>query len=1326
MTEQRLTPSEAPDAGAVQSLSAPPVTVHEPQLPGALSAPPERTLIDILRDTAARYPDASALDDGHRSLSYAQLMDEVRATARKLHLAGLGAGDKIGVRIPSGTNELYVSILAVLLVGAAYVPVDADDPDERAKLVFGEARVAAILRAGGTIVTDSNHPRPFPDPRQPGPDDDAWVIFTSGSTGTPKGVAVQHRSAAAFVDAEARIFLQGDPVGPQDRVLAGLSVAFDASCEEMWLAWRHGACLVPAPRALVRTGMDLGPWLISHGITVVSTVPTLAALWPVESLESVRLLIFGGEACPPDLAERLAVEGREVWNTYGPTEATVVACAARLGAPGPVRIGLPLDGWDLAVVDADSVPVAEGAVGELIIGGVGLARYLDPVKDAEKYAPMPSLGWQRAYRSGDLVKYEAEGLIFQGRADEQVKLGGRRIELGEIDAALQSLPDVAGAAAAVQTTAAGNQILVGYLAAVSGRDIDLAAARELLGESLPAPLIPLLTLVDSLPTKTSGKVDRHALPWPLSGTGAAEADGAPLNLPDDAQWIVEQWSAVLGSPVTSLDADFFAYGGGSLAAAQLVSALRVRYPTITVADIYATPRVGALVDEARQSLPEGGMVAAQERTVRPTARTSQAFQTLLGVPLHILVGMRWLTYLMAANNLLAAFAGFSAAPTVSWWWVGASWLVFVSPAGRMLLSVAAARLLLRNVVPGTYPRSGRVHLRLWLAEQIQDLAGAISLASAPWVPYYAKALGAKIGENVQLHSLPPVTGLLSLGAGSNIEPEVDLSGWWIDGDRVHIGAIRIGPGASVGARSTLMPGATVGAGAQVEPGSAVIGKVKAGQLVAGSPAERRGKARHSWPDSPPEHRLMGRLWFAGFAAASAMLALIPYVSAAVAALVIFAFIQGSSSLPAALPGIALSIPLAALAWFLTNLLLILATTRLLSVGLAEGYYRVRSRIGWQVWATERVLDLARDLLFPVYASLFTPVWLRLLGAKVGRNVEASTVLLIPRMTTVGEGAFLADDTMVASYELDGGWMHIAPAKIGKRSFLGNSGMTAAGRNVPKNSLVAVLSATPAKAKSGTSWLGSPPVRLRRTAIASDDTRTYQPPRRLKIARALWELCRFVPVMLTVAIAVGVMLAFDAMATLFNYGIAAVLSGVVVLFAGAAAAGSAVVAKWLLVGRIRPGEHPLWSSFIWRNEVVDTFIEMVSAPWFARAATGTPALVWWLRALGAKIGAGTWCESYWLPEADLVTLGRNSTVNRGCVVQTHLFHDRVMSIDTVTLDDGATMGPHGVILPQARIGSGGTVGPASLVMRGETVPAGTYWMGNPVSPWDGPAPPAGSP
>ena len=141
-------------------------------------------------------------------------------------------------------------------------------------------------------------------------------------------MAVTHRSAAAFVDAEARLFLRDAPLGPGDRVLAGLSVAFDASCEEMWLAWRHGACLVPAPRAVVKTGPELVTWLAQRRVSVVSTVPTLAALWPSGTPRGVRLLILGGEACSPQLA-RLAREGTEVWNTYGPTEATVVSSAAR-------------------------------------------------------------------------------------------------------------------------------------------------------------------------------------------------------------------------------------------------------------------------------------------------------------------------------------------------------------------------------------------------------------------------------------------------------------------------------------------------------------------------------------------------------------------------------------------------------------------------------------------------------------------------------------------------------------------------------------------------------------------------------------------------------------------------------------------------------------------------------------------------------------------------------------------------------------------------------------------------------------------------------------
>ncbi|MFG6493332.1 Pls/PosA family non-ribosomal peptide synthetase [Microbacterium sp. P03] len=1289
----------------------------------ALATPP-RTLIDILRETARRHPQASAIEDSDGALSYAELVTQVWRTAARLHEAGVQRGDRVGVRMPSGGRELYLSILGIMAAGAAYVPVDADDPQERADLVFGEAHVAGVIVGGGSYVPSAAEPAsarhgelfegdaPHPSSSSvlivppPTVDDDAWIIFTSGSTGVPKGVAVSHRSAAAFVDAEAQLFLQGAPLGPGDRVLAGLSVAFDASCEEMWLAWRHGACLVPAPRSLVRSGEDLGPWLVGHGITVVSTVPTLAALWPHDAIENVRLLIFGGEACPPELVTRLVGEGRELWNTYGPTEATVVACAALLDGTGPVRIGLPLDGWALAVVDAEGRRVAEGGVGELIIGGVGLARYLDPAKDAEKYAPFPALGWERAYRSGDLVRFEPEGLLFQGRADDQVKVGGRRIELGEVESALQALSAVSAAAVVVQRSEGGVQLLVGYVVPTEG--FDRQTARAELAETLPAPLIPLLAVMDDLPVRTSGKVDKAALPWPLTDTDAADS---PLS--GTTAWLAEQWQAVLGIRPSDEDADFFQLGGGSLAAAQLVSRIRTRAPEFTMADVYDLPRLRRMADAVEAEASDDDAIPATFSTPHPTPRVMQWVQTLAGVPLFILTGIRWTLWLLTAGWFLQLVPGFEFLPSVPGWLLLLGLILFVTPFGRMTISAGASRLLLGGLRPGDYPRGGGVHLRLWLAEQVARQIDPVGLAGAPWVSYYARALGAKIGPDVDLHALPPVTGMLDIAAGAAIEPEVDLSGYWIDGDTVRIGEIRIGAGATVGARSTLAPGTKIGRGAEIAPGSAVFGRVRAGQRWAGSPAVRvGGTTRPLAPARPPAPTR----WLWAYAASSAMLGLLPFLAFAVGGLVIAQGIRGVDTLSDAIgPALLWLIP-ATLATGLTFAVAVVVLVRVLSFRLTEGVHPVRSRVAWQAWTTERLLDSSRTLLFPIYSSLFTPVWLRLLGARVGPDVEASTVLLIPSMTTIDEGAFLADDTMVATYELKGGWMRLAEARIGKRAFLGNSGMAGPGHRVPRDGLVAVLSVAPEKSKPGSSWLGSPAMRLRRVVNDSDLERTYHPRPSLRVARTLWELCRILPVFVSCAIGLGVLFTIGWMIQTWGVGVAIVLSGVVMLIAGAGAAAITTAAKWAFVGPIRRGEHPLWSSFIWRTEVSDTFTEMVAAPWFANAAAGTPALAMWLRSLGAKIGRGVWSDSYWLPEPDLVTLGDGATVNRGCVVQTHLFHDRVMSIDTVTLEAGATLGPHSVVLPAATIGANATVGPASLVMRGESVPVGSRWSGNPIGPW----------
>jgi non-ribosomal peptide synthetase-like protein len=1277
------------------------------------AAPKPRTLLDILAETTRRHPRMPALDDGATCLDYEALGAEVEGLAGELLRSGVRPGDRVGVRVPSGTAGLYVAILAVLTAGAAYVPVDADDPAERAELVFSEAGVLAVIGEDRSITVRGAAPGgAFPEGagqrRSPGPDDDAWIIFTSGSTGKPKGVAVTHRSAAAFADAEARLFLREEPIGPGDRVLAGLSVAFDASCEEMWLAWRHGACLVAAPRALVRTGMDLGPWLVDRGITIVSTVPTLAALWPVETLDDVRLLIFGGEACPPELAERLAVPGREVWNTYGPTEATVVACAAPLTGQGRVRIGLPLDGWDLAVVNEAGEPVAMGETGQLVIGGVGLARYLDSGKDLEKYAPLPSLGWERAYRSGDLVRAEEQGLIFVGRADEQIKLGGRRVELGEIDAAIQSLPGVIGAAAAVRTTGSGHRLLVGYV--VPGEDFDQASARETLAEALPAALVPRIALVDALPTRTSGKIDRDALPWPLAGAGAPGGT-ATAELSGTEAWVARQWSDILGAHPCGRDADFFVQGGTSLAVARLVSALRARYPGASVSDVYEHPTLGGLA--ARLSAMDTPEVAAVSRTVTPVPRRAALAQAALMVPLLTTGGLRWIIGLATLNNLVS----FPWAPVISWWWVLAGWLLFISPWGRIGIAAGVARVLLRDLRPGVYPRAGGTHLRLWFAEQFAAQLGVAQLSGAPWIARYARTLGAQVGEDVDLHALPPVTGMLRLGKNAAVEPEVDLHGYWLDGDLLHVGEIRIGASATVGARATLLPGARIGKNAQVAPGAVVAGSVPSGERWAGAPAARQGKARRFHPSARPPR---SQRWEVIYGLSAMFLSLIPVVAVLCGLTVLEAFVRDAATLGEALPAALYGVAPATITSLAAFALIVLVCVRLLGVCLHPGQHPVHSRPAWQAWATGRLMATARVWLFPLYASILTPAWLRALGMKVGRDVELSTVLALPTMTTVGDGAFLADDTMVAPYELVNGSLRVDQVRIGKRAFLGNSGMTAPGRKVPKDGLVGVLSAAPKKAKAGSSYLGMPPVELRRTAEGGDRGRTYDPPGRLKAARATVEAFRIVPAMFTVVVAVLVAATLEYLAASYGFAVAALLVGIVLAGAGALAAALTTAAKWALLGRITAGNRPLWSSFVWRNELADNFVEVLAAPWFAEAWLGTAPLNAWLRSLGASIGRGVWCESYWLPEADLVHLGEGSSVNRGCVLQTHLFHDRVMSIDRVTLRAGATLGPHGVVLPAATVGENTTIGPASLVMRGESVPPRTRWFGNPIAAWSSPS------
>jgi non-ribosomal peptide synthetase-like protein len=358
--------------------------------------------------------------------------------------------------------------------------------------------------------------------------------------------------------------------------------------------------------------------------------------------------------------------------------------------------------------------------------------------------------------------------------------------------------------------------------------------------------------------------------------------------------------------------------------------------------------------------------------------------------------------------------------------------------------------------------------------------------------------------------------------------------------------------------------------------------------------------------------------------------------------------------------------------------------------------------------------MTRVTLFPMYASLLTPLWLRLLGAQVGRSVEMSTVLVLPKLLKVGDSAFLADDVLAAPYEMRGGWIRLGQSTVGSRAFVGNSGIVGPGREAAADSLIGVLSNTPEEVLPGSSWLGRPAMELRRQAENHDPGRTFAPRRALKVGRGLVETCRLLPIVLNGLLQMAV---FEGLAYVWSnagLGVAALVSGLVLVVAGVIAGAVTTAAKWILMGKFATAHHPLWSSFVWRNELYDTFVESLAVPWLIQPSIGTPVLNGWLRSTGARIGRGAWIETHWLPEPDLIEVAADASVNRGCVLQTHLFHDRVMRLDRVTLGAGSTLGPRSIMLPGSELHESVTVGAASLVMASETVPANTHWQGTPIS------------
>ncbi|MEU8898042.1 amino acid adenylation domain-containing protein [Nocardia sp. NPDC048505] len=511
-----------------------------------LSDPPRRTAAPKgvavnFAEQVRRTPEAAALISGDTVLTYRELGARVDELARRLAAAGAGPEQVVAVALPRSA-ELVVGLLAVLRLGAAYLPLDVEYPAQRLEYMLDDARPRCVLTstavadrlpgaAPRTVLVDRAETADavLPEPPVAGAHL-AYVIHTSGSTGNPKGVLISTANLAAF----AETVVADGWIRPGDRFVAVTTVSFDIAVLELLCPLTVGATVIVADRPTVLDPDALHALIAAHDATVVQATPSL---WRVlvehedaERLGAVRALV-GGEALPADLAVDMVAHCAAVRNVYGPTEVTVWATCAELTAGDEVTIGAPWTDVHVRILDGELREVAEG---ELYLGGAQVVRgYLNrPALTAGRFVADPDHPGQRLYRTGDLVRRTAAGLRFQGRADDQVKVRGFRIELGEVETALRRVPGVSGAAACVRTDSAGTGRLFGYIVTASA--LDAQDVRAHLGTLLPEYMVPQsITTIPALPLTLNGKLDRKALPDPAA---ARRVDDPVRNDPaSDAQ-----------------------------------------------------------------------------------------------------------------------------------------------------------------------------------------------------------------------------------------------------------------------------------------------------------------------------------------------------------------------------------------------------------------------------------------------------------------------------------------------------------------------------------------------------------------------------------------------------------------------------------------------------------------------------------------------------------------------------------------------------------------------------------------------------------------------
>lgn len=1284
-------------------------------------------LHDYLSASAEQWPDLIAIEvppgngRDRQLTSYAELRTQSEDLA--FALSSLVEPDTVvAILLSRDSANLYVAQLATLYAGGCFLSIEPSFPDEQIREILSDSRAVVLItdEAGRIRAASSGFPVvhifDIGDNSQPetsltrsprlGPENLAYMIYTSGTTSRPKGVLIEHRSIVNLVHSDIDEF----QLCPGDRVVQGSSAAYDSSIEECWLAWASGATLVIMDDETTRLGPDLVPWLRREGITVLCPPPTLLRTTgcqePESDLPDLRLLYVGGEALTQDVADVWA-KGRRLVNGYGPTECTVTCSRADIAIGDEIVIGRPVPGMTAWILDDQFQEVQDGLPGELCFSGVGVARgYNDrPDLTAAKFVNIPGLG--RVYRTGDRAERRPDSsLSYLGRLDSQVKIRGYRIELEAIEAVLTQQAGIREAACRVQRIG-GQDGLVGFVVP-TGEDveIDWAKIKSALGQKLPAYMVPArFARVGDLPRSVGGKLNREALPTIEINDIPIDDEERPANELEEA--VLMAFKSTLGyEGEVSTRSDFFTdLGGSSLLAAKLVSIMREdpAVASVTVRDVYEARTIERLSQRLRERGVQQAAAPLVASVINPLGTTLGQSAFLL---FELVVGS---TLVVLGLEGLASPVGLILIGTAALFW----------PLIAVILAVAAKRLLIGRYSSRSEIVWGGFFLRNWIVQRIVRLVPWRLFEGSELACMALRALGARIGRGVHFHrgSLPLDGGwdLLDIGDGAILCQDAGLGLVELEASKVIVGPISIGDGATVGVRARIASGASLGKGSHLSPLSSLTPGSHTGtdEDWDGIPAQRSGPVASDRSGEPAGREMHPLTYAAAYSLARLVLSCVLAAPFGVAFVIALRWLDNDFGTLRTL-GITACLAVAATP---ATLLLEAASARAMG-RIAPGRIPMRSWGYIRVALKSNLVESAGRLLS---GTLFWPVWLRLAGMKIGRDCEISTIIdVVPELVEIESECFLADGVYLGPPHLRRGAADLDKVTLSPNTFIGNHAVVPSGSKLPADILLGVCTvADQRQIRPGTSWFGLPPFELPRHDVREfDRTLTHAPGPVRYWNRVFWEALRFIVPVGPASATVGWMLAYRELST--HQSVAALaLIGVPLslLVIGLLMIAIGVLLKWILLGKVKPGTHPLWSCWCSRWD----FHYVVWGEWtrpFLSSLEGTLLLNVVLRTLGMKIGRSVVLGSGFaqVVDPDMIRIGDGATVS--AMFQAHTFEDRVLKIDRVDIEPHATLGFGTVPLYGAHIGRETIIEPHGVVMKHERLAAGRRYEGAPTHPVDG--------